>query len=373
MELLFVIYSLEGGGAERVTTTLANHWASQGWSITLVTLAGGANDFFALDSRIVRVSLNLAGVSGGLLSGLLANLRRLRALRQLLRQRRPRVAVAMMSSANVLLALAAFGLKDLVTIGSERSHPPQRPLGRFWGGLRWFSYCQLCAVVAQTSVSARWISRHTLARRVAVIENPLPTELRNQPPQLDPARWLAADDRVLLAVGRLSQEKGFDLLLESWSTLANHQPHWRLVILGEGPERASLEAQIQALGLDRAVLLPGRAGNVSDWYRRADLFVLSSRFEGFPNVLAEAMASGLAVVSTDCPTGPAAIVRDGVDGLLVPMNQPAALREALARLMHDDAMRASMAQCASQIAGRLELEVVAGRWRQLFAALGARS
>jgi glycosyltransferase involved in cell wall biosynthesis len=178
---------------------------------------------------------------------------------------------------------------------------------------------------------------------------------------------------VLLAVGRLSQEKGFDLLLESWSTLANHQPHWRLVILGEGPERASLEAQIQALGLDRAVLLPGRAGNVSDWYRRADLFVLSSRFEGFPNVLAEAMASGLAVVSTDCPTGPAAIVRDGVDGLLVPMNQPAALREALARLMHDDAMRASMAQCASQIAGRLELEVVAGRWRQLFAALGARS
>jgi glycosyltransferase involved in cell wall biosynthesis len=133
-----------------------------------------------------------------------------------------------------------------------------------------------------------------------------------------------------------------------------------------------LEAQIQALGLGQAVLLPGRAGNVSEWYRRADLFVLSSRFEGFPNVLAEAMASGLAVVSTDCPTGPAAIVRDGVDGLLVPVDQPAALRQALARLMHDGALRASMAQGACQLADRLAPEVVAGRWQQLFAELGAR-
>jgi glycosyltransferase involved in cell wall biosynthesis len=196
--------------------------------------------------------------------------------------------------------------------------------------------------------------------------------LVDQPPQLDPARWLADDDRLLLAVGRLSRQKGFDLLLEAWSTLAGQQPRWRLVILGEGPDRQALEAQIQALGLVQAVLLPGRAGNVSEWYRRADLFVLSSRFEGFPNVLAEAMASGLAVVSTDCPTGPAAIVRDGVDGLLVPVDQPAALRQALARLMHDDALRASMAQRACQLADRLAPEVVAGRWQQLFAELGAR-
>jgi glycosyltransferase involved in cell wall biosynthesis len=162
------------------------------------------------------------------------------------------------------------------------------------------------------------------------------------------------------------------LLLEAFAPLAFQHPSWRLVILGEGPERPVLEAHIQAMGLGQAVLLPGRAGNVSEWYRRADLFVLSSRFEGFPNVLAEAMASGLAVVSTDCPTGPAAIVRDGVDGLLVPVDQPAALRQALARLMHDDALRASMAQRACQLADRLAPEVVAGRWQQLFAELGAR-
>ena len=125
--------------------------------------------------------------------------------------------------------------------------------------------------------------------------------------------------KVLLAVGRLEVEKGFDWLIDAFSALATKYPEWDLVILGEGSLRATLEKQVQTSGLARRVFLPGRVGNVGDWYERANLYVMSSRFEGFGNTLGEAMAYGLPAVSFDCETGPRNIIRHETDGLLVPL------------------------------------------------------
>jgi len=168
-------------------------------------------------------------------------------------------------------------------------------------------------------------------------------------------------------VGRLHPDKGFDILLDAYARIAGRHPDWTLVILGEGPQRAALQAQIERLGLAGKVSMPGRAGNVGEWYDRADLYVLSSRVEGLSNTLLESMASGLAAVAFDCETGPREIVRDGEDGVLVrPAQDAAALAQALSRLMADPGTRARMAARAVQVRERFSAERILSRWQEVF-------
>ena len=136
--------------------------------------------------------------------------------------------------------------------------------------------------------------------------------------------------------------------------------------MGDGPDRQTLEAQITATGLGGRVHLAGRAGNVGQWYAAADLYVMSSRFEGFPNTLVEAMAHGLPAVSFDCDTGPRDIIRHGIDGLLVPVENEAALEMALRQLMANDALRSQLGVKAQEVRQRFSMELVAKRWEKLF-------
>lgn len=368
MNLLIFIHSLSSGGAERVTTNLANHWAAQGWYVTVVTLTSSESDFYQLHSAVRRLGLDVAGRSGNAAAGIAANLRRVVALRRVLRDVQPDVAVAMMSTANVLLALASLGLKCVVCVGSERTHPPMIPLGRAWEALRAKLYRRLGAVVALTGESAQWLHQHTSARRVPVIPNAVPWPLPVQAPvvALPP---VVDGRRMLLAVGRLGEEKGFHYLIQAFQQLADTFPDWQLAILGEGSQRPTLEAQVAAAGLQARVSLPGRAGNVGQWYEAADLYVMSSRFEGFPNTLAEAMAHGLPAVSFDCDTGPRDIIRHEIDGLLVPPGDVPALTAALRRLMGDDALRHRLGERACEARERFSMPRVAGMWEALFAEL----
>jgi glycosyltransferase involved in cell wall biosynthesis len=369
MRLLFFIHSLSGGGAERVTANLANHWAAKGWEITIVTLTPVSLDFYELHPAVGRIALELAGESRNVLAGLWKNLHRVQALRQVLRQVQPDIALALMSTASIILALATRGLAKVCAIGSERIHPPQLPLGAQWGALRRSTYGQLAAVVALTQESAEWLRMHTRARLVPIIPNMALWPLPVKAPYLFPDTISDCDRHILLAVGRLDKQKGFEWLLKAFSELASKYYDWDLAILGEGPERRALETQVLAARLDGRVFLPGRAGNVGEWYERADLYVMSSRFEGFPNTLAEAMAHGLPAVSFDCDTGPRDIIRPEVDGLLVPPGNVDALTAALDRLMGDAALRLQFATRAVEARERFSLEVIVGMWEKLFAEL----
>ncbi|MDQ3173420.1 MAG: glycosyltransferase family 4 protein [Acidobacteriota bacterium] len=369
MKLLIFIHSLSSGGAERVTTNLANYWAEKGWNITVVTMTARSTDFYELHPAVERIALELAGDSGNVLTGLRQNLRRVTALRRTLRQIRPDIALAMMSTANVLLALAAWGLPKLRAIGSERIHPPQLRLSTRWEGLRRYTYGRLDAVTALTRETADWLKDHTGARRVPVIPNAAAWPLAAQAPRLITEMIGVADRSIVLAVGRLDKQKGFDWLIEAFAALAPKYRDWDLLILGEGAERRALENQVQAAGLGRRVFLPGRAGNIGEWYERVDLYVMSSRFEGFPNTLAEAMAHGLPVVSFDCDTGPRDIIRHEVDGLLVPPGDLVAMKSALERLMGDSALRTKFASRALEARERFSMERISGMWEELFAEL----
>jgi glycosyltransferase involved in cell wall biosynthesis len=369
MKLVIFINSLAGGGAERAAATLANHWARKQWDVTIVTLAPQSLDFYPLEPTVRRIALDLAGDSAHVLDALVLNGRRIRALRRTIRQLRPKVVLSLMSTSNVLLAFATLGMSGVYTVGAEHCYPPNFPLGRIWQALRSRMYGRLAAVVALTQECAAWIRAHSSARRVPVIPNaacwPLPVNL----PRIVPDAVCSPQRKVLLAVGRLSPEKNFDMLVDVFARLASRHPDWDLVILGEGPERRMLELRIRDAALVTRVLMPGIAGNVGEWHARADLYVMTSRFEGFPNALAEALAHGLPAVSFDCDTGPRDIIRHGVDGLLVPPQDAPGLEHALDRLMEDTRLRAEMACLAADARRRFSIEKIAAMWEELFNSL----
>ena len=366
MNVLLLIHSLGSGGAERVAANLANHWAGLGWTVSLATFAPPESDAYPLDRRVRRVHLGRYAPSATPLHAAWASIARVRALRRALRDLRPDVAMSLMAPANLLMALGAWRASGLRSIGCEHTHPPLDPMGPLRERLRRLLYPNLDAVVTLTADSADWVRTNVRARRVAVIPNPVAWPLVDTTPRVDPDAMLAPDRRLLLGVGRLQTPKGFHLLIDAFARLAARHPHWSLAIVGEGPEAAALTRQAQALGLADRVLLTGRVGNVGAWYRRADLFVSASLLEGFPNALIEAMAYDTPAVVFDCDTGPREIVRDGVDGVLVPNGDTGRLQAALDALMGDADRRAAMGRRAGEARQRFSMVDVSCRWQALF-------
>ena len=368
MKLLIFIHSLGGGGAERVTAHLANHWVTKGIQIAIVTLASRDEDRYALDPAIDRISLERANISRGPVDAIFANVRRVRALRRVLVDRKPDVALAMMSNSNVLLALATVGLPGVRAFGSERIHPPALPIGKAWGMLRSTCYRLLEGVVAQTTKSREWVVANTSAKSVAVIPNPVVWPVERSSPVVPPESVGVPGRKRILAVGRLDRQKGFDILLGAIARMGTQLPDWELVIVGEGRDRAALQSRIRSLNLTDRAYLVGNTGNIGDWYESADIFVCSSRFEGFPNALAEAMAYGVAVVSFDCDTGPRDLIADDTDGLLVPPEDAEKLGSAMLALMQDDERRARLAARAVDVRNRFAIDRISERWLDLFRA-----
>lgn len=366
MRILLFTHSMAGGGAERTVATLANYWADHGWDVTVATLAPQEDDFYALRPGVRRIALDLSGDSKSPLAAVRQNLRRIRALRRVLTQLRPKVALAMMSTPNVLLALAGQGMPWLMRVGSERCYPPHAPLRWPWSIARTRMYGRLDAVVALTNECGRWIAMHTLARIIPVIPNAVVCPLPCVAPWIVPNEVVAPERRILLAVGRLDPVKNFAGLLAVFARLVDRYRNWDLVILGEGPERAALQVTRAVLGLEGRVVMPGIAGNVAQWHERCDLFVLSSHSEGFPNALAEALCHGMPAVSVDCDTGPRDILRHGIDGLLVAPDNLDALEGALDALMGNSVLRQQFAVRATDARERFSIGRIAAMWETLF-------
>ncbi|MFH1057553.1 MAG: glycosyltransferase [Pseudomonadota bacterium] len=360
LRLSLVIHGLSAGGAERVMNVLADGWAARGEAVTLITLDTVASDFYFCDARVTRVGLGVKAESVGAASAVYNNFGRVMALRRALRASRPQVIISFTDRTNVLAILAAAGLGAPV-IACEHIDPFRHAIGPLWGGLRRLTYPHAGAVVGVTRAAEDFVRRFVRRRPVLTLPNPI----EPPPPPADlPRLWPAGP--ALIAMGRLDPQKNFPLLIRVFARVAAAHPDWRLVILGEGPLRAELTALAAGLGLAGRVHLAGRVADPFTHLRRADVFVMSSDYEGFPMSLLEAMSCGLPVVATDCCTGMREIVRPGEDGLLTPVGDADALALALAGLMQDPAQRAKLAAAVPQVCQRFGLIRILGLWDQLF-------
>ena len=205
-----------------------------------------------------------------------------------------------------------------------------------------------------------------LQRRGRVIPNPLPAAFVARPAQPGVAPGAPSEAPVIMGLGRLGPEKGFDVLIRAFARIAISRPGARLVIWGEGDERAALEDLCRREGVADQVALPGTTRAPEEELLAATLFVLSSRKEGLPMALIEAMALGCAVIASDCEHGPADVIQHGVDGLLVPPDDVDALAAAMQELLDDDARRLALAERAAGVRERFTIEAVSARWEALF-------
>jgi GalNAc-alpha-(1->4)-GalNAc-alpha-(1->3)-diNAcBac-PP-undecaprenol alpha-1,4-N-acetyl-D-galactosaminyltransferase len=364
MKVTFVISALQAGGAERVLVNMANYWSKRGFSVEVLTLwPKGSTPFYRLDDAVVHSPLSLAGDSKTFTQFVANNLRRMRALRHAIIKSRPNVVVSLIDRTNILVSLASLGL-GIPLVLCEHTDPAQIKIGgNFWELLRNVTYSRADAVVVLSNTALSYF-RADIRRRACVIPNGVDLPAAGIAPSSD-----RKCNHKIVCLGRLANEKGFDMLLEAFSRIHNQFSEWSLTIWGEGPERATLEKLSGSLGLGGRVHFPGRTQTPFKEMAESDLFVMSSRFEGFPNALLEAMACGLPAISFDCPSGPREIIRHDVDGVLVPPKNVNALADAMSRLLTNSALRNQLATNAREVVQRFGMEKVMGQWEALFETL----
>lgn len=348
--------TMQQGGAERVLSNLANHWAINQKSITLITI-DSTRPFYELVPSIEHITLGLTDNSNrNLLKGIWGNYQRVKALRRLLKQINPDVLISFITDANLIAILASRWLKMQIIV-SDRVNPyvewTVNNLYKIY--LKRWLYSFASYVVVQTRGANdyyTWLPKSKLK----VINNPIQEGFKALPK--------VVRESIVLAVGRLEHQKNFSMLIEAFSKI--DAKNWRLIIVGEGNEQYILEQLILEKNITNKVKLVGKAQDVTEWYQKASIFVLSSRFEGYPNVLIESMSMGLAAISTDCDFGPSEIIEHGKNGLLITSENVTEMINALQKLIEDSSLRNRLGNEAQKIREKLSLEQIAKQWELLF-------
>jgi GalNAc-alpha-(1->4)-GalNAc-alpha-(1->3)-diNAcBac-PP-undecaprenol alpha-1,4-N-acetyl-D-galactosaminyltransferase len=268
---------------------------------------------------------------------------------------------------NVYVLLACVGLPVPVII-SERIDPRFWKLGAAFDMIRRLIYSRAAALVVQTKSVIPWAEKHIGRGKIWVIPNPV--------------RPLAVSSGVdsgprkpqIVAMGRMVEQKGFDLLLGAFARcVRNGLAGWNLLILGDGPDGGNLEKVADTMGIRELVSMPGRVRNPEKILSESSIFVLSSRFEGFPNALLEAMSCSMAVISFDCPSGPKDIIQHGENGILVPLPDEEKLSAAIDELARDEALRTRLGTRAAEVADRYSLPFVMNQWETLLKKVAVES
>jgi glycosyltransferase involved in cell wall biosynthesis len=347
VKITCIIHSLCGGGAERVMAGLASRLLARGHEIVLLTLDDGQSDRYEIPPRIRRVCLNLMGESRGWMEKLTSNRARVQGITDALKTDRPDVVLSFCDRTNITVLLATRRLGIPVVI-SERSDPAKQRLGFFWELARRRAYPLASRIIALTETSANHLQPFN-ARPVVVIPSAV------DPPKSFSDRDRAAENKCVMGAGRLEYEKGFDRLIEAFDLATVDHPEWTLRILGDGSLRSELEEIAVTLAISDRVQLPGWVRPIWPDLSEATIFALPSRYEGFPSALVEAMAAGVPCVSVDCESGPRAIIRHQVNGLLV-RNSNEELAAGIRRLIDDAELRETIAEAGKSVIGEFSWE-----------------
>ena len=371
MRITLVIGGLGGGGAERVCINLANCWVERGHHVTLLTVYHTATPAYAIDSRVLRRSLDwprlprkeelnpaaIESIQRGLQKAhceqqLAREITYFAVLRHRILAQKPDVVVSHMDITN-LHVLVAMHEADVPVIACEHTDATRVSIG-WWQTVRAPLLPRARFIVTPHAESAGWFSKYDV--QVVRISNPL-----IPPPELSFEH--NGHRRRLVSLARLSADKRPDLSVYAFASIAENFPAWDFEIYGDGPMRTTVANIIERLAPGR-IHLRGFTKNPYDVLRGADLFVSTSWVEGFGNSIWEAMACGVPVVATEAGTTIRSLVRDRIDGMISNDTIPALARD-MATLMHDDQKRAAMAKRAGEVVDRFSLEESLSAWDKL--------
>jgi len=354
MKIAFLINSLESGGTERATVSLANYFVRCGHQCMIITFFD-EKPFYEIDELVAVHCLRFTKAgSAGARSNLSGYISRCVQLRRVLRQLKPDVLIGMSHVMSFYAVLACLLLRVKV-VGTERSNPYLYQNSAYFRFIRKISSLFADGFIFQTHGVMSYFPQR-IGKKAAVIPNALFN------PLLDEIQPYNEKENTVTAVGRLEHVKGFDLLINAFSDIAAQLPDTKLIIFGEGSARPELELLIRETGLEEKVILPGADAYAVCSVARSCLFVLPSRLEGMPNALMEAMACGTACIAADCDFGPGELITDGENGLLVPVEDRGALARAILRLMSDSGLRLRMAAKAALLRREYAMETVGKKW-----------
>ena len=361
MRILIASRGIDGiaGGVEKMSALLMNELCRRGHAASLLTWdRADAGSFFPLDPRIVWFRIGIGQFLRK--AGLAVRLRRALAVRRAVGQFRPDVIVGFQDGMFMAMRLYTLGL-GIPVIAAERNAP-----ARFdhiqRGRYRDFVYFTMRFARAITVQCESYRAEYPafLRDRIKVIPNPV-----------EPASLQATPDRTaapltLLSVGRLGYQKNMQALVAAFAVLAPSRPDWRLVIIGEGEDRAGLTAQIAGYNLQDRILLLGAMQDLAPWYAQSQLFCLPSRWEGFPNALSEAMAHGLPAAGYSGCAGVRDLIADGRTGMLAAGNgDPEQLATSLALMMDDAGQRAVLGRAGRDAVSEFVPEKIFDLWENL--------
>jgi len=357
-KLMIVTHKMSGGGCERVIAQLLNCFARDGIECKLVTECG-VPSFYDLPESVEQIYLTfdktLAAAKIPKAYG---------KLRKLVKQEKPDLVLAMPEKVNVWTVLFLLGTGVPVVV-SERNDPNRHPENKIKRILRRLVYPFAKGFVFQTQDAANYFPK-SVRKRGIVLDNPLDTSRI-------PARFTGERRHVVAAAGRLHEQKNFELLIRAFARFYKTHHMYSLVIYGEGPQKEQLMKTASRLGVAGAVELPGQSKTLLEDMNDCGMFVLSSDYEGMPNVLIEAMACGISCVATDCPIGGVrSLLTDGENGLLVPVRDERALVRAMTTLADDAQLAETLGKNATEIRTRLDETLVAAKWRQYLETIADR-
>ena len=327
--LLLIISSIQRGGTQKNIIDLYNYWKSSGHDIKIITYDQKIQN---INKKIRKnvINLGLLKNSQNLFQSILNNLKRIIALRKIIKENPKVTILSFLCSTNIITIFAGFGLKNKLFV-CERNDMKHQDIGRIWHILRIFFYRFANKIITNNKRNFNILEKLAKKNKIYFIPNHI---LLKKFPKKKP-------EKIILSVGRLHSQKGFPELIKAYALSKAPSKNWKLVIIGEGPERKNLKKIVKNLKLKNKIFFKGFMDPYY-WYQKSSIFILASRFEGTPNALLEAMSMKLPVIITNFPGG-MYYVKNKKSGLIVPSLNVSTLKKAIDEIINNKNLRNKLA------------------------------
>lgn len=323
-KIFLIISSIQKGGTQKNIIDLFNYWKRIGHNIKIITFD---KKIKYLNKKIKNnvIDLALQKKSKNVFYSIFNNLERIYKLRTIIKKNQRNHIFSFISTTNILAVIANFGLKNNLII-SERNDPELQNISKVWTILRKIFYRYANKVTANSKKACNFLERFVSKKKIFFIPNHI---------FLNQKKTKSKKKKIILAIGRLHYQKGFDVLIDSFYLSKVYKNGWKLVILGEGSEEKFLKNKVKKLKLNNKILFKGFV-DPTIWYKKSKIFVLPSRFEGTPNVLLEAISMGLPTIITNNCKGAMYYLKNNFSTLVVPAENSQALSKTIIKLIYNE-------------------------------------